>query len=619
MRIRFLLLVLSGLVWTGPACKTVDSYVLRGDLTVHQPLSLSLTGPLCSETDNPNPFLDYRMTVVFRHESGYEVGVPGYFAADGTAADTGANRGDQWRVHFVPQLPGEWTFTVSLRVGPGVALEPDSSGRSAPGDGLKGLFQIQEAKGDVKPRGLLQYAGERYFRFAGDGKRFLKAGADSPENFLAYEEFDWEDPGRIQAVPARPGEARPSRRHRYEPHVRDWRPGDPTWGEDGRGKGVIGAVNYLASQGVNSVYFLTMNIGGDGDDVWPYLTRDERYRFDCSRLDQWERLFEHMERLGVGLHVVLTETENESLFEAEEGGEFAPSRKLYYREVIARFAHHSVLIWNIGEENGWDDKKEGEEVLPKNRGNTDRQRLLFAEFIRRLDPYDHPIVVHTLPGQWDRIYEPLLGSDVYEGASLQVGNMEQVHEQTLRWVRRSAEAGRPWVVTLDEIGPHQLGVLPDEVDPGHDEVRHYALWGNLTAGGAGCEWYFGYEYPHDDLSLEDFRTRESMWRQTRTAVEFFQDHLPFWEMSACDERLTGDGYCFGKEEDLWVVYRPGASRETRLRLPAGEFDVVWFDPRNGGELSPGRPATLTGPGDLSLGTPPREEEKDWVAVIRKPY
>ena len=44
--------------------------------------------------------------------------------------------------------------------------------------------------------------------------------------------------------------------HHYQPHVEDWRPGDPTW-EGGKGKGIIGALNYLASKGMNSVYFLT--------------------------------------------------------------------------------------------------------------------------------------------------------------------------------------------------------------------------------------------------------------------------------------------------------------------------------------------------------------------------
>ena len=66
----------------------------------------------------------------------------------------------------------------------------------------------------------------------------------------------------------REGEANPEDvLHKYEPHIADWLEGNPTW-QNGKGKGIIGAANYLHSAGVNSVYMLTMNIMGDGNDVW---------------------------------------------------------------------------------------------------------------------------------------------------------------------------------------------------------------------------------------------------------------------------------------------------------------------------------------------------------------
>ena len=38
-----------------------------------------------------------------------------------------------------------------------------------------------------------------------------------------------------------------------------------------RGKGLIGALNYLAEKGLNAFSFLTYNAGGDGDQVWPFV------------------------------------------------------------------------------------------------------------------------------------------------------------------------------------------------------------------------------------------------------------------------------------------------------------------------------------------------------------
>ena len=54
--------------------------------------------------------------------------------------------------------------------------------------------------------------------------------------------------------------------------------------------------------------------------------------------------------------------------------------------------------------------------------------------------------------------------------------------ETLKWVDRAAKAGRPWFVCLDEIGQARDGVHPDSVDAEHNNVRCYALWGNLLTG-----------------------------------------------------------------------------------------------------------------------------------------
>ena len=61
--------------------------------------------------------------------------------------------------------------------------------------------------------------------------------------------------------------------------------------------------------------------------------------FDLSKVDQWEVVFAHAQTLGIALHVVLNETEkgNEKL---HDNGTLGVQRKLYYRELAARFAHH---------------------------------------------------------------------------------------------------------------------------------------------------------------------------------------------------------------------------------------------------------------------------------------
>jgi len=231
---------------------------------------------------------------------------------------------------------------------------------------------------------------------------------------------------------------------------------------------------------MNSVYFLTMNVQGDGKDVWPWTNEHERYRFDTSKLDQWEVVFDHMDHLGLMLHIVTQETENELLLDI---GELKTQRRLYYRELIARFSHHLGITWNLGEENGW------QSWSPK--AQTDADRKAMAKYIKTHDPNKNLVVLHThaKTSAQDHFLNPLLGYPYLDGPSVQTHHPHDVHDITVKWIQESANYGKQWVVCQDEIGPADTGAKQDADDPDHDEIRHDVLWGNLMAGGAGVEWY----------------------------------------------------------------------------------------------------------------------------------
>jgi len=574
-----------------------DVAAVSGELKKWHKITLTFAGPETNENAEPNPFRDYRLNVTF-HKGNTQYIVPGYYAADGNAAQSSANSGNKWQVHFMPDEEGQWSYAVSFRTGRDIAISNDpQNGSPAAFDGSSGTLTVgpsDKTGRDFRAKGMLKYVGKRYLQFAETGDYFLKGGADSPENFLGYADFDDTfDSGELK----REGEAAGEKFiHRYEPHIKDWRPGDPTW-KDGKGKGIIGALNYLSSKGMNSVYFMCYNIdSGDGKDVWPWTNPGEKYRFDCSKLDQWEIVFSHMDKSGIMLHAITQETEND---QGLDGGELGPQRKLYYRELIARFAHYPALVWNLGEENT----------------NTDDQRKAFCRHIKNLDPYNHPIVCHTHPNRYDKIYTPLLGYEYFDGPSLQTND---THIQTLKWIEKSASADRPWFVCLDEIGPANTGVKPDEDDYRHDEVRKKHLWGNLMAGGAGCEWYFGYKFAHNDLNCEDWRSRDHLWDLTRYALEFFHRELPFIEMTGYDELTSAkDDYCFAKAGQIYAVYLPnGGTTNLDLSEHSATFTVQWYNPRIGGPLQNGPVTEITGPGQASIGNPPAELDKDWVVLVK---
>lgn len=560
---------------------------VSGEMKKWQPATIAFLGPELSESGDPNPSTDYRLDVTFQNGDRRFV-VPGYFAADGNAAETSAKSGRCWRVHFLPNQEGRWTFRVSFRHGPNVGISGDATrGEPTAFDGLRGSFNIGPADKSAPgfyAKGQLEYVGERYLRFAETGEPFLKGGADSPENLLAFADFDDTSPT-----------------HEFAPHAGDWRFGDPTW-KDGKGKNIIGALNYLASKRMNSVYFLTMNVKGDGKDVWPWISPTNRLRFDCSKLDQWELVFRHMDRLGIMMHVVHQEQENDQLL---DGGELGPERKLYYRELIARFAHHPALVWNLGEENT----------------NTDEQRKAFAKYVRQTDPYRHPTVIHTFPSQMDQIYTNLLGYPYLEGPSFQFGKASRTHKETVKFLTLARRAGRPWFACTDEIGPASDCVPPDAQDPERTEIIRQALWGNLMAGGSGVEWIFAYDtWPrvrakHLDIACENWRPWDKLWDHTAIALDFFHRHLPFAQMDTADELVnTTNAWCFANPGEVYAVYVFGGA-DVKLKLPAGQFSTRWFDIRAGGDLIAGEP--LAGPGEIALGRPPRDVEKDWVVVVRR--
>jgi len=555
---------------------------ISGELRRWHRVSLTFDGPLTDEQAEVNPFLDFRLIVTFT-QGNLQLEVPGFYAADGDAAETSADAGNIWRVHFSPPTTGMWAYQASFRQGTAIAVSDDAlAGEAVAFDGAVGSFFIapsNKSGRDFRVHGKLQYVDERYLRFAGSGEYFLKGGADSPENYLAFADFD-------QTTPS----------HLYAPHLQDWNVGDPTWGAE-RGKGIIGSINYLADVGMNSIYFLTMNVNGDGDDVWPWTSAHERQRFDCSKLDQWEIVFDHMDRNGIMLHIVTQETENDQLL---DGGELGIERKLYYRELIARFAHHNGVTWNLGEENS----------------NTEAQRVAFAEYFDQHDPYHHPMVIHTFVNQKEEVYAPLLGNASFEGPSLQRANNGTVIE----WIDRSADAGRPWVVCYDEQSPATDGVVPDDVDPDHDDIRRDVLWGTLIAGGGGVEFYFGYNFPNDDLTCEDWRSRANMWAQTDHALQFFRDYLPFRNMTHANA-LTAPGgtRCLADPGNIYAVALGDGSRNVDVDLGPefARYRVRWFDPRLGGALQWGERRLIDGPGFERIGLAPNADERDWIALVER--
>ena len=94
---------------------------ISGELKLWHTITLRFEGPMTNEYARPNPFLDYRLDATFINGSD-TIKTFGYYAADGNAAETSAEKGNIWEVKFVPNKIGKWTYNISFLKGKDIAI-----------------------------------------------------------------------------------------------------------------------------------------------------------------------------------------------------------------------------------------------------------------------------------------------------------------------------------------------------------------------------------------------------------------------------------------------------------------------------------------------------------------
>jgi len=395
-------------------------------------------------------------------------------------------------------------------------------------DGQTGSFGVTAPTGcqayspgnlpDFSCLGRLEYVGAHYLKFD-NGPYWLKGGEDDPEDFLA--------PGKTVGFTTKEQ-----------------------------------AIDYLASKGVNSLYMMLLNIDGDGNNVWPWVgssvaeAKINHEHFDVAKLGEWEAIFSYLQEQGLVLHLVFEDDSAWTGF----------NRSMYYREIIARFGHHNGIIWNISEEYS--------------ENYTANQVKSFAQMIRDLDPYDHPITVHNVGGldNWDAF----VGDPRFDLTSFQTEASPQNVAATT-WFETMENSGRTIPVSFDETG--KLGV-------GDRDLTRHIVW-SIYLGGGNFEIHTS--------PLSNYMDFESHF-EDMTRARAFLESLTFWQMHPMNDLLvSGQGYVFAKTGETYVIYLPtGGSIEVDLSGVGGTLQVVWFNPRTG-EYS--GQTTITG-GGIQAFTPP---------------
>ena len=649
-----------------PTVEQFEAFTFEVEAT--REFSAAATGSFGSA--DPNPWLHVRLNVYFDHPGLREpIRVPGYFAGDGTGGGTGRI----WRAHFTPVLQGTWTVAASLEGAQNVNAAPDSSFASLLGiSAYEPLLEVLPAPSQAPGFASLGFVRwdrrGQYFGYSADGtRRFVQCGVGSPENFLGYAGFQDAQDGNSsggevccchqacfedcrRTVCQGSGDGAPNFLHRYANHEADWRPGDPDWSANGQseqGRGIIGAINYLADDcGTNSMYMMLMNLGGDGKDTHPFLTNggggdcpQEGSNFDpghtlnyhIARLEQWRTVFEHANAKGMMLQLFLAEQEacNIRWFgpHSSDGGprnHMSIYRRLYMKQMVAHFGHLLAIRWNLCEENRStatcaNNASCGPAATPLTPQFTAGELDEMARWIAQWDANDHPIGVHTTPNDI-RVYEELLALPEFPfwltATSLQIhgeGGTGDVYEDVIRNTQQAfGSAGFAPPVINDEQGSPSKGLSAEgnANAPSFstaDDRRRRVLYDVLLSGGQ-VSYYFGYYHPAEgggDLRTEDFRTRDRALHQLGFARKMMES-IRVWEHVDSDGALSGatptsnfgdPEVSFARNGSSVAVFYPGLGGPSGMASEGGELDLrqfpnityrlKWYDPDRMVELSSG--------------------------------
>lgn len=373
--------------------------------------------------------------------------------------------------------------------------------------------------------GMLRYVGGPHLKFS-DGRYWLKTGMDDPEEFLGEEILG---------------------------------------GWDGKRE----AIDYLAAKGINSMYLCLMDYPGDSGTVFPWLAPHDQDHFDLDKMSRWDAMFDYMRSRDIVLHLVL-----------EDDDALVPNdRAFYYRYLVARFAHHTGLIWNLREEY--------------NERYSPDQAIQYAQLLQNLDPYRHPITVHNvnMPESW------FLNAGVFSLTSIQTEKpssdlpAQQFNTWALQWRDAAQAAGRPIMVSYDETGKNSATAKDRQL------IRQ-AEWALVMAGA------------HFELHIYPLTTYQEYEPHLNDVLHLstFMERIPFWDMRSRNDLVSSNAMALVRSGLQMVVYAPaGGSITVNLSGFVGSVPYEWYDPKTGsyaagGHLAGGGSHTVTAPisGDAVL-------------------
>ena len=311
----------------------------------------------------------------------------------------------------------------------------------------------------------------------------------------------------------------------------------------------------LTARGYNCLFANGLPVRKYNDELarWPhtFIWQSDGGRINYAKYDlkSWRRIEEEVTFLGEQGVVVF-------LFDGFFGGNNKPdiskipNKEKYIKYVLSRLAPFWNITWNLGFE--W------QEFL------SFHQVVYFASLIKEMDPWQHMLSVHGLPGNF-----PFCNAKWADYVNLQTKMVTKVTPQILEDLNRfiiENYCGKP--IFASEVLWERNKYTPDLDGEG---IRK-AGWSILMAGGFFA--YADHSHPKGQGHGDGQIYVQHMFK--------FMEETRFWKMTPHNELVSKGNFCLADPGKEYVVYAPNGGEVTvDLTGSEKEFKCFFFNPRNG--------------------------------------
>ncbi len=382
-------------------------------------------------------------------------------------------------------------------------------------------------------------------------------------------------------------------------------------------------VNYLRVRMQNSSFHSPVYSSWINKDCWPWGGTAQWPDFKSFNLDYFKAVDEVMQivsELGFGLEVIFEAWMLE--FPFNDRARFIPEyEELWFQYIIARYsAFPCVYIWCPA--NEYEFYPDG---TAKYQSEADRFMKRMTKFIRKNDPYEHPIGVHNWGEEMTPLTERMSNvqdlevylvqtawvKELYKpGADLELcSNLE---EQVQQLVPISDRA-----VMVSEFG-YEMTDGQSTVDAHELLNHHHTRRGQWRAGFAGYPVVHGFNNtwgPHMNIAT-DSRGADYLIHYAR----FMTVDIKFYEMQpnksilakVSGEKGETQPVCLSNRDNsvIAIYYPVHGECELNLQEPLSKYLYYWYNPCNGAK------SELECCSSHHFATPEADKRKDWVLVIK---